>query len=130
MKKRCYDPNHDSYPYYGGRGITVCRRWRRSFANFLTDMGSRSSTKHSLEREHNDRDYNPLNCKWATAREQQRNKRDNHVIRFRGRCQCVTAWAEEFGLTPKVVFDRLAYGWSPTKALTTPVREYSRWASA
>ena len=118
MIKRCRER-----PDYIARG--VCARWR-SFENFLADMGARPTPLHSLERKRNGEGYSPDNCKWAMASEQQRNKRDNHIVQFRGRRKCVTAWAEEFGLTPKVVFDRLRYGWSPAKAFTAPVREYSR----
>ena len=109
-------------PDYIDRG--VCARWRRSFAAFLADMGPRPSRRHTLERKRNSEGYSPGNCKWATPQEQQRNKCDNRIIRVDGRAHCVTAWSEEYGLNPRVVFQRLDYGWSPAAALKTPVREY------
>jgi hypothetical protein len=124
MKKRCCTPSSDSYVDYGARGITVCARWRKSFDAFLADIGPRPSPRHSLERKRNGEGYHPDNCKWATASEQQRNTRANHILRLDGRAQCVTAWAEEFGLNSRVVFQRLDYGWPPIAALTTPVRGY------
>lgn len=74
-KKRCYNENNTSYKYYGGRGIQVCDRWLNSFENFLTDMGEKPSSSHSLDRINNDGDYSPDNCRWATSKEQSSNKR-------------------------------------------------------
>ena len=59
---------------YSSRGITVCERWR-SFENFFSDMGTKPSPKHSIDRKNNDGNYEPGNCKWSTAIEQARNKR-------------------------------------------------------
>lgn len=75
MKKRCTNENNKSYKDYGGRGIKVCDRWLESFENFYADMGSKPSPKHSIDRIDVDGNYEPLNCRWATAEEQVRNKR-------------------------------------------------------
>lgn len=72
MKARC---NDFSNPNYGGRGITVCERWKSSFKNFLEDMGPKPSPEHSLERLDYNGNYGPDNCIWATPEEQARNKR-------------------------------------------------------
>jgi hypothetical protein len=75
MKTRCYCPNRPCYPDYGGRGITVCPRWRESFELFLADMGRRPSKRHTLDRRNNDGNYEPENCRWATRKQQARNQR-------------------------------------------------------
>lgn len=77
MIARCYDINHKSYKRYGGRGIRVCKRWLKSFENFLKDMGLKPSAKHSLDRKKVNGNYTKPNCRWATEYEQQRNKRTN-----------------------------------------------------
>lgn len=73
MKTRCSNPRASNYPYYGGRGIRVCRRWR-NFESFLADMAPCPSPKHTLDRINSDGDYEPSNCRWATMREQCANR--------------------------------------------------------
>lgn len=75
MRQRCHNWRNVDYHNYGGRGITVCDRWFESFDAFLEDMGPRPSPKHSIERMDNDGNYEPGNCKWATASEQNSNQR-------------------------------------------------------
>lgn len=75
IKTRCFNQNYVEFHLYGGRGITMCDRWRDSFENFLADMGRRPSRKHSIDREDVNGHYEPGNCRWATSSDQAKNRR-------------------------------------------------------
>jgi hypothetical protein len=74
MIQRCTNPNTSKFHNYGGRGITVCERWRHSFPNFLADMGLRPGLDYSLDRINGDLGYSRDNCRWATRKEQNSNR--------------------------------------------------------
>jgi hypothetical protein len=117
MNARCRDPANRAYARYGGRGITVCDRWREDFAAFLADMGTKPSPRHSIDRTDNAGPYSPDNCRWATDTEQNRNTRFNVVIEYAGRRLCIAAWAEAVGLTYTALRKRIGRGWPLDRAL-------------
>lgn len=82
MKSRCYNKDNKNHFRYGGRGITVCDRWKDSFENFRNDMGPRPSSKHTLDRIDVNGNYEPGNCRWATWTEQANNRRNNIAYRI------------------------------------------------
>lgn len=107
MRSRCYNKNDISFGNYGGRGITVCERWREDYDAFVEDMGLRPDG-FTLEREDSNGNYEPQNCRWATYHDQMNNRPGfNRVIEFAGREQTLAQWAAEFGITPEGLSDRL-----------------------
>lgn len=120
MLGRVGDPNHSDYHNYGGRGISIYEPWM-SFENFAADMGPTFSEELTIDRIDVNGDYAPENCRWATVRQQNRNKRTNHVITWHGRSMPVQDWAELLGLKPNTVIYRLRRGWSIDRALSKGV---------
>jgi hypothetical protein len=117
MIRRCTNPRQRSYERYGGRGIRVCDRWRRSFEAFLSDMGH-CPPGLTLERMDNEKGYQPDNCRWATWIDQANNTRASRIIEFGGRRQTVTQWAREIGIKPRTLHRRITRGMSIERALT------------
>jgi len=120
MRARCHYPRDKKFANYGGRGIRVCDRWLKAFANFFADMGPRPTPGHSLDRIDNDGNYEPGNCRWATREVQANNKSTSRRISFRGREQTVAQWSAELGFSPELVHSRLNNGWPVEAALSLP----------
>ena len=125
MIARCTNPNHRSYKDYGGRGISVCSRWR-AFEEFFEDMGD-PPTGYTLDRISTDGDYTPDNCRWATQKEQMRNKRNSRNITINGETLCMVDWAERLAIPRGTIKCRIdVLGWNALDALTRPVRGRER----
>lgn len=125
MKQRCNNPKNTHYSRYGGRGITYEPAWE-NFENFLKDMGEKPDPKMELERIDNDRDYCKQNCRWATRKEQTRNrggKRATRLYTFNGKTMCIADWAKEIGITPQSLQKRLNKGWPLELALSPEKRD-------
>ena len=122
MLQRCTNPNRDKYRLYGGRGITVCRRWFK-FINFLKDMGEKP-TGMTLERKDTNGDYNKDNCTWATKKQQANNRRNNRVLTYKGITMNTTQWANALNMPYHVLRQRLHRKWSIEKSLTQEVRKW------
>ena len=115
--QRCYNPKSPNYKYYGARGITVCDEWRNSVETFYADMGPRTSPAHSIERRVNDLGYSPENCYWATLKEQNRNRRLNHLITMHNTTACLSVWLEVLGVSHSTFKGRKQRGWTDEQAL-------------
>lgn len=122
MAQRCTNPNNKYFRLYGGRGIKVCERWALSLEAFLADMGEPPSPQHTLDRIDSNGDYEPGNCRWATAREQARNRTTNRYITYRGQTRLLIEWCEILGQNVARVRARLGLGWDEERALTAPLR--------
>ena len=118
MKRRCFDSSNQAFAKYGGRGISVCQEWLDSFDRFLADMGRRPSPKHSIDRRDVNGNYEPRNCRWATSKEQNRNRRNNRLIAFQGKIASLAEWSEITGIKSGTILFRLKAGWTISKALT------------
>jgi hypothetical protein len=116
MKQRCSDPRHAQFAYYGGRGITVCDRWRSSYEAFVADMGERPAGM-TIERNDNDGPYEPGNCRWAPDAEQARNRRSTIKVERNGVTKCVKDWCAELGLNVDRIYGRIRRGETPQEAL-------------
>jgi hypothetical protein len=126
MIKRTTDTNYPGFADYGGRGITVCERWRTSFQNFYDDMGATFRRDLSLDRIDNDGNYEPANCRWATNSEQARNRRSSRLLTVHGVTRPLIEWAEMTGINADAIRLRLKHGWSMERAVTTPLRKTVR----
>ena len=120
MIRRCMNKHIKEYSNYGGRGITVCDRWK-SFEAFIEDMGE-APEGATLDRIDVNGNYCPENCRWATMTTQQRNRRNNRLLTFDGITMCSAEWAEEVGISQSAISLRLQRGWSVERTLTEPLR--------
>lgn len=117
MLSRCYNEKNNSYPEYGGCGITVCDEWKESFEAFYRDMGPRPSQDHSIDRKENDKGYSKENCRWATWEEQASNRRNNLFYDYNGVKRTLAAWCRELSLNYPTVYARLQSGMPFEKAV-------------
>lgn len=118
IKRRCDPSAATIFPEYAGRGIEVCKAWRESYERFLLDVGRRPSDEHSLDRyPNNNGNYEPGNVRWATRKEQARNRRNSLFIDCGGQRKTLAEWAEITGLQNTTIRNRLRAGWPVEKAL-------------
>lgn len=116
MVQRCTNPKRVDYARYGAAGVAVCDRWR-VFGNFLADMGRRPTAGHSLDRIDSTKGYEPGNVRWATAAEQNRNRKTTRLVEHMGRVQCASDWAQEIGVSKFRLLYRLRQGWTVQQVL-------------
>ncbi len=114
--------------HYRARGIRLFEPWRGSFEVFRdhisTHLGKRPRG-HTLDRIDNDDDYRPGNVRWASGKQQARNRSDNTIVTVNGVSRCIAEWAEINGLNSAAICARIRYGWAPERAVTQPLQKWS-----
>lgn len=124
MHNRCYKQANKSYAAYGGRGIAVDAAWHGAagFKQFVLDMGLRPAGL-TLERINNDGNYSLSNCRWASYKEQSKNKRNNRFLTANGVTKTLAEWAVDLNCSPATILYRLKSGMSEQNSVTTPVQQ-------
>lgn len=120
IRRRCNNKNEQWYHRYGGRGIKVCKQWN-NFENFYQDMGSRPNSDFWIERINNNGNYEPTNCRWATKKEQQRNRSSNRKYIINNEEKTLVEWCEIYKKSYHLVKLRIRRGWNPKEALETKI---------
>jgi len=122
MRTRCLNKNSENYAAYGGRGITICKKWN-TFAGFYKDMGDPPKGL-TLDRKNNDKGYSKVNCRWASAYTQAVNRKSTRFITYKKETKSISDWARSIGIRIDTLHHRFTAGWSIEKALLTPVKNY------
>lgn len=120
MNGRCNNPNNKDFRLYGARGITVCPEWHDSFAFFSWALSNGYNDSLTLDRIDCNKGYEPSNCRWISSFDQQKNRRNNHIIEFNNERHCISEWARITGISKTAILSRISRGWSIVEALTVP----------
>lgn len=119
MLGRCENKQHVSYKFYGGRGITVCEVWKTFQPFYEWAIANGYADNLTIDRINNNEGYSPSNCRWVTAKTNERNRNNNRRITLNGETRCVSDWAERLGISPQALTERLDSGaWTVEEALT------------
>ena len=122
MKQRCYNENHQAFNHYGGRGIEICSEWLEEpsiFYNWAYVNGYGEGM--SIERINNNEGYSPGNCKFIPMSGQSMHRRTNNYIEINNETKTLGEWCKEYNIKRSTASSRIQRGWSPEKAITTPV---------
>lgn len=117
---RCTNQNCNSYKNYGARGISVCEDWKDANNFFRWAFQSGYKENLTIERIDYDGDYCPENCRWATIKEQQNNRRNNRRVSINGQEKNLQEWCDIFGISQVTVHSRIRLGWDIVRAIMTP----------
>lgn len=121
MKQRCSYAKGFAYTDYGGRGIYVCDEWRNSFEEFRDwAMANGYRDDLSIDRIDVNGNYEPSNCRWATMKIQQNNRRNNRLLTINGVTMTLAGWADKTGISSACIANRLSYGWPEQDLLIEP----------
>jgi hypothetical protein len=119
MKARCNNKNSNNYHNYGGRGIDICEEWKNDFSPFFEwAIATGYNDSLSIDRKNVNGNYEPENCRWVNANIQQRNRRNNHFITYKGKTQTLIEWSNEIGVGHTTILGRLKKGMSIEEVLS------------
>lgn len=121
IKSRCLNPKSTGYHNYGGRGITVCDRWKDSFENFYKDMGDPPTNEYEIDRIDVNGNYEPGNVRWVTPKENVRNKRDTVYITYNDLTFSLPEWADRMLVKNSLLAGRRKRGWSDVEIISVPI---------
>ena len=125
MKQRCYNKNSRPYKNYGGRGIKICKEWQDNPGKFIKwslDNGWKEGLE--IDRENNNKNYSPKNCRFVTHSKNQSNKRDNRRLTYKEKTKTVSQWARDKTcvISERTLRTRIRRGWKISDALIMPVQ--------
>lgn len=127
VKQRCCYKNSSTYKIYGDRGITVCEEWKNDFQTFHEWAMSHGYTDElTIDRIDVNGNYEPSNCRWATAKEQMNNTRRNTVVEHDGKQMSLAQWADYLGMNYSSFMSRWSRGWTIDRIASTPTRHYRK----
>lgn len=121
MLYRCNTESSPLYKGYGGRGIKVCDPWL-DFNLFIADMGRRPSKTHSIDRIDVNGNYCKENCRWATKKQQSRNRTNSRYIYVDGKKLQIDDYCDIYNVKPSTIKSRFRRGWSNERIISTPMR--------
>lgn len=128
IKMRCDNPNMENYKHYGGRGIKMCDEWKDFQAFYDWSMKNGYEKGLSIDRIDTNGNYSPENCRWASMKVQQNNRRNNKILTINGETKTMSEWADFYSMKYTVVKSRIKNGWEPIDALTIPINATAEYA--
>lgn len=122
IKARCTNPKNISYSNYGQRGIKICEEWQdfEPFYKWALENGYADTL--TIDRIDVNGNYEPLNCRWVTQKQQQNNRRNNHYVKINNKKHTLQEWAKIYNISINTIRTRLSRGWSDIEAITKPIR--------
>lgn len=122
MRQRCSNPKCVNYHNYGGRGISVCSEWDQDFVSFYQwAITNGYSDELCIDRIDCNGNYEPINCRWASYKKQNNNRRSSKYLVFNSQKHTIAEWADITGIKAATIGARLNRGWTAEEALTSPL---------
>jgi hypothetical protein len=121
--ERVYNENSISYKYYGKRGITMCDDWKNdffAFKNWAVNNGYQENL--TIDRIDVNGNYEPINCKWSTAKDQANNRTNTVLLTYNNLSLTINEWSEKMNLNPNTIRSRMDKEWTVEEVLTTPIK--------